>query len=334
MGRYPLRTTLREWIDAMKDYYAPSTLAYTTSILKVIEREFSIAKKGNPDLKGEPANWGENEVKAVILAIRRSDLSHNSQVQYLTALRGLLRFVGNGTMDKMKARYPTMFPRTETERKPSLTEDQLSLVLRATDQVEGWRGECMRFAFWTYAYTGIRLSELTLAEESDLDTQAWTLRVSHPKGERNYGMHRVLPIPEPLRPIVSRFLREREKELARLVMLQAKPLMFPKGDPSKAVSKNTVQLWKSEVSKISGTSFTVHSLRRTYGQNLLNRGVQLPTVSLMLGHSSTITTEKHYCRKDPDSARLEVIQAFAESRTVPSVNPPMIDRKESLPGYV
>ena len=318
----------------MKDYYSPNTLEYTTSILRVIEREFSIAKKGNPDLKAEPANWGEDEVKAVILAIRWRGLSHNSQVQYLTALRGLLRFVGNGTMDKMKARYPTMFPRTETERKPSLTEDQLSLVLKSTNQVPGWRGECMRFAFWTYAYTGIRLSELILAEESDLDTAKWTLRVAHPKGERNYGLQRVLPIPEPLRPIVIRFLREREKELAGRGMLQTKPLIFPKDDPSKAVSRNTVQMWKSEVSEISGTPFTVHSLRRTYGQNLLNRGVQLPTVSLMLGHSSTLTSERHYCRKDPDSARLEVIQAFAESRTVPTVNPPMIDRKESLPGYV
>jgi integrase len=89
----------------------------------------------------------------------------------------------------------------------------------------------------------------------------------------------------------------------------------------------------SEIESISGTRFTVHGLRRTYGQNLLNRGVQPATVSLMLGHNSTLTTEKHYCRKDPDSARLEVVNAFAESRNVPKVNPPVIETKETLPGY-
>jgi integrase len=133
--------------------------------------------------------------------------------------------------------------------------------------------------------------------------------------------------------MTTRFLRAREKELADCGLLEAKPLVFPEGNPSKPVSKNTMQLWKSEVESISGTRFTVHGLRRTYGQNLLNRGVQLATVSLMLGHNSTLTTEKHYCRKDSDSARLEVVNAFAESRNVPKVNPPVIETKGTLPGY-
>lgn len=333
MGRYPLRTTIREWTDAMKDYYSPNTLRTTVTILNVIEREFSIARASNPRLKAEPASWGEDEVKAVMLAIRCRGITHNSQVLYLKALRSLLKFVGNGIMDSMKAKHPAMFPKEETERKASLTEDQLSTVLNASEKVQGWRGECIRFAFWTYAYTGVRLSELVLADVSDIDTDNWTLRVAHPKGERNYGNQRVLPIPEPLRPTVTRFLRERERLLASYGMLEAKPLIFPEGNPSKTVCRNTVQRWKSEVSKIAGTRFTVHALRRTYGQNLLNRGVQLATVSLMLGHSSTLTTEKHYCRKDPDSARLEVVNAFADSRNLPTVNTPTIDRKEFLPGY-
>lgn len=61
--------------------------------------------------------------------------------------------------------------------------------------------------------------------------------------------------------------------------------------------------------------------------------VQPATVSLMLGNNSTLTTERHYCRKDPDSARLEMVNAFAESTNVPKVNPPMIEKKEPLPGY-
>jgi len=33
----------------------------------------------------------------------------------------------------------------------------------------------------------------------------------------------------------------------------------------------------------------------------------------MLGHNSTLTTEKYYCRQDADSARLEVVRAFDDS---------------------
>jgi hypothetical protein len=67
-----------------------------------------------------------------------------------------------------------------------------------------------------------------------------------------------------------------------------------------------------KVRKASRIEFDFRTLRRTYGQSLLNRGVALPSVSLMLGHNSTLTTEKYYCRQDADSARLEVVRAFED----------------------
>ncbi len=92
-------------------------------------------------------------------------------------------------------------------------------------------------------------------------------------------------------------------------------------DPSRPVSKQTGQRWKVEIERRSGVEFTMHGLRRTYGQTLINRGVGIESVSLALGHSSTITTEKHQCGKSVDSARLEMVRAFAGA-TPPSVNPP------------
>ena len=333
MGRYPLRTAIGEWMNATKDYYSPRTCESRTFILRTLERLYAKAKKNNPELKNEPRNWGEHEVNALLMEMRMTKLSHNSQVHYIAVLRGLLRFLGNGVLDRMSAKYPMLFPRQEFERKPSLSESDLEKILRTAESIGGWRGECIRFAFSTYAYTGLRLSELTQACREDLDTTSWTFRVSHPKGDRSYGLHRVVPIPEPIRPKVQRFLKVREQVLASNGLLETNPLIFAEDTPGKRVVKATIQRWKTEVSRASGVRFTVHSLRRTYGQNLLNRGVQMPTVSLMLGHSSTVTTERHYCRKDADSARLEVVQAFAKSSVPPSVNPPVIERKDSLPGY-
>lgn len=77
----------------------------------------------------------------------------------------------------------------------------------------------------------------------------------------------------------------------------------------------------------------MHGLRRTYGQTLLDRGVPLETVSVMLGHSSTTTTERHYCQENTTSAMLEVNRVFERPSVSPSVNPPLIDRKNVLPGY-
>ena len=49
--------------------------------------------------------------------------------------------------------------------------------------------------------------------------------------------------------------------------------------------------------RISGenvSSITPHTLRRTFGSYLLNRGLRLEVVSRLLGHSSTVVTERAY----------------------------------------
>ena len=44
----------------------------------------------------------------------------------------------------------------------------------------------------------------------------------------------------------------------------------------------------------SRTKVSFHSLRRSYGQNLLNEGLAIAKVSFLLGHSSIAVTEKSY----------------------------------------
>lgn len=98
----------------------------------------------------------------------------------------------------------------------------------------------MRFLTWTCAYSGLRLSELARAARSDLNTTNWTLRVSHPKGERTYGKQRIVPIPEPLRPVVVQYLRAREEVLAKKRMLETRPLVFTERHPDRSVSAQIV----------------------------------------------------------------------------------------------
>ena len=47
-GRYPLKTTIGEYMNATKDYYAPATLHNNELVLNAIERDFSKARKANP----------------------------------------------------------------------------------------------------------------------------------------------------------------------------------------------------------------------------------------------------------------------------------------------
>jgi len=141
----------------------------------------------------------------------------------------------------------------------------------------------------------------------------------------------LLPIPEPLRPYCRRYLKARETVLAEKGLLDTTPLVFPKRDPTRCIATETITTWQRRVVAASGVRFSPHALRRTYGQMLVDRGVDIQTVSVMLGHSSTNTTEKHYCRKNADSARLEVVEALRNQ--APSVNPPELSPPTDLPGY-
>jgi integrase len=218
---------------------------------------------------------------------------------------------------------------------PSLSEAQVSELLTATERIEGWTGDVAKFVISIYAYTGLRLSELRRAKREDLDTKVWALKVSHPKGEGSYGQFRIVPIPSPIRSIVEQFLGARSVMLARKGLLEVEPLI-PRmnGDPNSYYSANHFETISRQMREASGIDFDFRTLRRTYGQTLLNKGVQLQSVSLMLGHATTRTTETYYCRQDMNSAKLEVLRAFDESSQGRKFNPPLIDRNIGVTGYV
>jgi integrase/recombinase XerD len=53
-----------------------------------------------------------------------------------------------------------------------------------------------------------------------------------------------------------------------------------------------------------------HTLRRTFGSYLLNRGLRLEVVSKLLGHASTTVTERAYAEMLYETARREVLRAL------------------------
>jgi len=333
MGRYPLKTRIGQYMDAIGDWYAPTTVKVKKAVLTKIANAFSDMCEKNAELVRDPRKWTEREISAIVLALRQDGITKNTQAQQLGIVEGFLKYLGNGAMDAMRSKTFQVFPKPVYARKPALTEDEVSRVLHGCEGIPGWRGECMKVMFWTYAYTGLRLSELRRAEVKDLDTREWTLRVSHPKGERTYGQCRTVPIPNPLKPVIARFVKARDERLNELGVLDSPYLVFGERDHTKPIVESIVRAWKVLLEERSGIEFTVHTLRRSYGQTLLDRGVPLESVSLALGHASTLTTEKHYARRDPRIAGREIAEAFAKPRTGPSFNPPLIDRKPDYTGY-
>ncbi len=311
-------------------YYEQTTCRVRRSTLKSIDREYAELRERDPSLNASPENWGEREVLAIMADMRARGLSHATQKQRLSILKKLLEFVGNGVLGKLKATQPHVFPKADSERKGSLRPDDLETVLAAAKSLGGWTGECASFCLGMFAYTGVRTSELVNAHYEDLNVRNWTFKVRHPKGEKSYGKKRILPVPDDMRPIAKRYLKERETVMAKRGVLETVPLVFAMKDHTKPVGATMVNSWTDRIVRATGVQFSPHMLRRTYGQMLLDRGANIQTVSLMLGHASTETTERHYCRKNEDDARTEVLEAFRQS---PSTNSPKLTPQNELAGY-
>jgi len=59
------------------------------------------------------------------------------------------------------------------------------------------------------------------------------------------------------------------------------------------------------------SSVSPHTLRRTFGSDLINRGLRLEAVSRLLGHSSTTITERAYAQLLEPTIRKELLDVFA-----------------------
>lgn len=347
MGRNPLVTRITAYLDKVRLRFSPTTFDNKRYILLAFARRYNGIRRNHPEksLVADPIKWREKEILEMLELMKTGvdgkETYLSSQVQMVGIVEGFLTFIGNPIVAQVKRDVPQRFPhRQETQIKPHLNMAQVERLRQACKEIPGWRGTCAGFLVVAYSLTGPRRDELRKARRKDLDVtnpnpDEWTLEIAFPKANRIHGRRKV-PIPEPLRPDVATFLRERAKKLSELGLTDTpdRPLVFSLENPEGPWSQSTIGHLNEALREKTGIQFTTHTLRRTYGQLLLNQGASLEAVSPMMGHSSTVVTERYYCRKDADQARIEVLRSFARpSAMAQSTKNPLISGKSDYTGY-
>lgn len=125
---------------------------------------------------------------------------------------------------------------------------------------------------------GLRFSEAANLRIADIDSDRMMLRVACGKGKK-----------ERLVPLSPRLLKE-----LRVYWKQYKPtdLLFPGKTPDKTYADTSIQ----KAMKVSAVKAGIrkrvypHVLRHSYATGLLEAGVDLLTISKLLGHASFVTT--------------------------------------------
>ena len=73
---------------------------------------------------------------------------------------------------------------------------------------------------------------------------------------------------------------------------------------------------RADVKRINeqlGTSFNLRDGRRTFGQRLVDKGVDIESVSKVMGHVNPVITSEVYCNKREDAAIASIKDVYGRA---------------------
>jgi integrase/recombinase XerD len=219
-----------------------------------------------------------------LAGLYRGNLESRTVARQLVTLRNFFRFA---QIQELIATDPSLNLESPKIRRTLPGYLRLEEVDRLLEQPDAKTAIGLRdLAMLEVLYsTGLRVSELIGLRVTDLDSKVGCIRCIG-KGDKE----RIVPAGRKALSMVEKYLRD------------ARPKLLGKGAPSQALfvnrrggSLSRVGVWKilSAYGRRAGlrVPLTPHMLRHSFATHLLERGADLRSVQLMLGHADISTTQ-------------------------------------------
>jgi integrase/recombinase XerD len=219
-----------------------------------------------------------------LAGLYRMNLESRTVARHLVTLRNFFRFA---QMQELISTDPSInleSPKIRRSLPGYLRLEEVERLLEQTDSTTalGLRDRAMLEVLYS---TGLRVSELIGLRVSDLDSKVGCVRCIG-KGDKE----RIVPVGRKALSMVEKYLRAARPQL--LGKLRGSPTLFVN---RRGVSLSRVGVWKilSAYGRRAGlrVSLTPHMLRHSFATHLLERGADLRSVQLMLGHADISTTQ-------------------------------------------
>jgi integrase/recombinase XerD len=160
-------------------------------------------------------------------------------------------------------------------------------------------------------YGGLRIGEATALQQRNVDLSRDELRVTVSKSDAGL---RTIPMHPRLKSELEMWLRRIERQgrarpdLPLLVTSNLTPMKAQFG--WRLIKRIAARAGVRPLPGAQKSSVTPHTLRRTFGTDLLNRGTRIETVSRLLGHADTRVTLDCYAELLPETIRNEAMEAW------------------------
>jgi len=221
-----------------------------------------------------------------LASLYRQKLESKTVARHLVTLRNFFR---HAQIQELIADDPTAHlesPKIRRSLPGYLRLEEVEKLLELPDQKAplGLRDRSMLEVLYS---TGLRVSELTSLRVMDLDMKVGCVRCIG-KGDKE----RIVPVGRKALAIVERYLREGRPALIGQGKGGAGAFLFVNRRGGRI---SRVGVWKilSGYGRKAGlrVPLTPHMLRHSFATHLLERGADLRSVQLMLGHSDISTTQ-------------------------------------------
>ncbi|HEX9901974.1 MAG TPA: site-specific tyrosine recombinase XerD [Acidobacteriota bacterium] len=233
-------------------------------------------------IHSQPLKAGEEDLVRFIHQQSRSGLGARSLARLISTLRSFHKFmVREGKRDDDPAANLTS-PRTWLALPKFLTVGEVERLLDQPEagSLQGVRDRAMLEVMYA---AGLRVSELVSLKTEGLNWKGGFL-ICRGKG----GKERIVPLGSSALRAVKRYLEEARSKLAK----RPSPILFLTRRGRAFTRQGIWKLLKAYALQAGlPNRISPHVLRHSFATHLLERGADLRSVQLMLGHSQITTTQ-------------------------------------------
>ena len=230
----------------------------------------------NEDLKYK--NLQEDHINQYISFLFQRKMRSSSVNRKISSIKSFYIFLVKRNFVKNSPLNDLVAPKQEKYLPESMSEAEVDKLLNSPDVANKIENRDKAMIEMLYA-TGMRISELVNLKITDVDMKRCVVKVFG-KGSKE----RLVPFGETALDSLRSYLNEREQSSSKEIFLS-----------NRGKKMTRVAFWQRVkiylIRENLKNSISPHTLRHAFATHLLNRGADLRSVQLLLGHSDLSTTQ-------------------------------------------
>ena len=230
----------------------------------------------NEDLKYK--NLQEDHINQYISFLFQRKMRSSSVNRKISSIKSFYIFLVKRNFVKNSPLNDLVTPKQEKYLPESMSEAEVDKLLNSPDVSNKIENRDKAMIEMLYA-TGMRISELVNLKVTDVDMKRCVVKVFG-KGSKE----RLVPFGETALDSLRSYLNERDQSSSKEIFLS-----------NRGKKMTRVAFWQRVkiylIRENLKNSISPHTLRHAFATHLLNRGADLRSVQLLLGHSDLSTTQ-------------------------------------------